>query len=339
VTRSGILRSLLLGFLLVAVPCAAQAPAKVWRVGFLATVPTTSPDAARNWAAFRDALHERGYVEGRNVVFEQRFSEGRPERFPALAAELVQLKVDVLVVVANAAAHVVKETTATLPVVMLFVANPVGANLVSSLARPGGNLTGVADYQIELVPKRYELLKAALPSATRVAMLVCERCTAFGLAHVDAATLAAARGRRDAVAKQYGIALAYVDLSSPEDFAAATAAVVRERVDALFLYPSPTNFALRRELAEFALRHKLPLFAPLKEHAAAGALLSYGPSQASQYRKAAEYVDKILQGAKPAELPIEQPTALELVVNLRTAKALGLELPHALLLRADEVLE
>jgi putative ABC transport system substrate-binding protein len=339
--RAAFLRAAVLALLLPAAVAAAppQAPPKVWRIGFLATVPTSAPDAAHNWAAFEQALRERGYVEGRNVVFERRFSEGHPERFPVLAHDLLERKVDVVVVVANAAAHVVKEATSTVPVVMLLVANPVASNLVASLSHPGGNLTGVADYQIELVPKRYELLKAALPSARRVAMFVCERCTAFGLAHVDAATLAAARNRRDAAAAAHGIELAYVDLSGPEDFEGATEAALRAQPDALFLYPSPPNFAMRKELAEFALRSRLPMFAPLREQAVAGGLMSYGPSQRDQYRKAAEYVDRILRGARPADLPVEQPTSLELVINHRTAKALGLAIPPSLLQRADEVLD
>jgi putative ABC transport system substrate-binding protein len=326
--------------LVLASPLAADAQlaGRVWRIGFLATVPTTAPDAARNWAAFEQALRDRGYVEGRNVVFERRFSDGQIERFPALAADLVERKVDVIVVVANAAAHAAKGATSTIPVVMLMVADPVRANLVASLAHPGGNLTGVADHQIELVTKRYELLKATLPKASRVAMVVCERCSAAGLAHVDAATLAASRSRREAAVRDLGITLAHVDLSSPQDFDSATAAVLRERPDALFLYPSPVAFFMRRELALFALRHRIPMFAPLREQAVAGALMSYGPSQPHQYRKAAEYVDRILRGAKPADLPVEQPTTLELVVNQRTAEALGLKIPPPVLMRTDETL-
>jgi|FrelakmetLWP11LW_1041352.scaffolds.fasta_scaffold08475_2 putative ABC transport system substrate-binding protein len=328
-------------FLLLAVPLLspAQTPARPWRIGYLATVPLTSPDAARNWSAFEQALKERGYVEGRNVVFERRFSDGSIERFPALAAELAERNVDVIVVVANAAAHVVKQTTATIPVVMLMVANPVGARLVASLAHPGGNITGVADYQTELVTKRFELLKATLPNASRVAMVACERCTATGLAHVDAATLAAARARREAAVRNLGVTLAHVDLSSPEDFERATAAVLLARPDALFLYPSPVNYFLRWELAQFASRHRIPLFAPLREQAEAGALMSYGPNQLDQYVKAADYVDRILRGAKPADLPIEQPTTLELVINRGTARALNIVIPPSVAVRAHEMLD
>jgi putative ABC transport system substrate-binding protein len=318
---------------------AAQTPARPWRIGFLGTVPLTSPDAARNWAAFEQALKDRGYVEGRNVRFERRFSDGRIERIPTLAAQLVERDVDVIVVVANAAAHVVKDTTATIPVVMLMVANPVGARLVASLAHPGGNITGVADYQIELVTKRFELLKATLPNASRVAMVVCERCTATGLAHVDATTLAARRASREAAVRDLGITLTYVDLSSPEEFERATAAVLRARPDALFLYPSPVNGFLRRELAQFASWHRIPLFAALREQAEAGALMAYGPNQLDQYRKAADFVDRILRGAKPADLPIEQPTTLELVINRGTARALGVVIPPSVEVRAHEMLD
>jgi len=327
--------------LVVAAPLvsAAQTPARPWRIGFLGTVPLTSADAARNWAAFEQALKERGYVEGRNVVFERRFSDGRIERFPALAAELAGRDVDVIVVVANAAAHVVKDTTATIPVVMLLVADPVGARLVASLAHPGGNMTGVADYQVELVTKRFELLKATLPNASRVTMVACERCTATGLAHVDATTLAARRASREAAVRDLGIAIEHVDLSGPEDIERVTAEVLRARPDALFLYPSPVNYFLRRELAQFASRHRVPLFAPLREQAEAGALMSYGPSQLDQYVKAADFVDRILRGAKPADLPIEQPRTLELVINQRTADALGLTIPQAVRVRADDILK
>ncbi len=313
----------------------AQPTGKVWRVGYLGNTPTTDPDAGRTWAAFRQELQERGYVERKNLAFELRFAEGRPERYPALVADLVRLNVDVIVALTNPAAHAAKEATATIPIVMISVDDPVGTGLIASLSHPIGNMTGVADYELDLIPKRLELLKAALPTASRVAFIRCLKCAASN----EVAKEDARKSDWTTAGRNLGLTLAYVDLSASEDLEIATAAALRVRPDALLLEHSPIHFILRKELAEFATRQRLPMFALLREQVAAGALMSYGPSVSDQFRKAAIYVDKILKGAKPADLPIEQPTKLELVINLKTAKAIGLAIPQTLLLRADEVIQ
>ena len=314
-----------------------QQAGKVWRVGFLGNAPPTTPDTKRIRDAFRQELQERGYVEGRNLVFERRFLEGKPEKAPGFAAELVRLRVDLIVTVTNPAAHAAKAATSTIPIVMLSSSDPVGVGLVASLARPGGNLTGISDYGLELTPKRLELLKAVLPRASRVAVTRCQKCTA-----VDDRTLELARQNYSAwaaIAQNLGMTLTYVDLSGPQDFTDATAEVLRARPNALFVGINPAGFALRKELADFAMRERIPMFAFAREQAALGALMSYGIDYADVFRKAAVQIDKIFKGAKPADLPIEQPTKFELVINLKTAKALGLAIPRDLLLRADEVIQ
>ena len=330
--------SLVLGFGSISLPFAADAQqaGKVWRIGYLGnTNPQTNPDVAPIWVAFQQALQERGYVEGKNLAFELRFVEGRPERFPTLAAELVRLNVDVIVVLANSGAKAAKVATATIPIVTVNVADPVGLGLVASLARPGGNMTGISDYTLELVPKRLELLKTAAPTASRIAYIRCVKCAASD----DPARVAAIRSERAAAAQNLGMTLVEVDISGPQDFEDATATILRAHPDAIFLAPSPIIFTLRNELADFAVRQRLPLFAFAREQVIAGSLMSYGISQSDQFRKAAVLVDKILKGAKPGDLPIEQPTKFDLVINLKTAETLGLMIPQSMLLRADEVIE
>ena len=317
-----------------ALPANAQPTSKVWRIGYIGTVPpATSAENARVWRAFLQALQEHGYVEGKNLALEMRFTEGKIERFPALAAELVRLNVDVIVVGSGPGVRAAKEATASIPIVMAGTSDPVGAGLVASLARPGGNITGVADYQVDLIPKRLELVKAVAPKVTRVANL-------FGnFSGFDAAKLAIVDAQQDAAAQALGVTLLRFQMNTPQDFEPTTAAVVREHPDALLLSPNPTNFVLRNELAAFALKQRLPAMAARREEALAGILMSYGPSLTDISRSVAIYVDKICKGAKPADLPIEQPTKFELVINLKTAKALGLMIPQSLLLRADEVIQ
>jgi putative ABC transport system substrate-binding protein len=328
--------SLVVGFALISLPFVANAQqaGKVWRIGYLGSAPTTESDAARYWAALQQELRDRGYVEGKNLVIEQRFVEGKNERYPAMAAELVRLNVDVIVAASFPAAQAATHATATIPIVIVNVSDPVGRGLVGSLGHPGGNVTGVANYDADLVAKQLELLKAAVPAATRVAIILCTKCGTASAAYV------AAR-RRDwaAAAQSLGMTLLYVNINAPGDFDDAMAATMRERPDAILLVSTPINFILRRELADFAMRQRLPMLATLRENVTAGGLMSYGTSLPDQFRNAATYVDKILRGAKPSELPVEQPTRLELVINLKTARALGLTIPQSLLLRADEVIK
>jgi putative ABC transport system substrate-binding protein len=311
----------------------AQVAGKTYRICGLQSAPPATPDSARLWQAFQLALGERGFVEGRNVVFERRYIEGRVERIPALAAELVRLNCDVITVtVGDLAVRTLKELTSTIPIVMFGASDPVRDGLVASLARPGGNITGVTDTSLDLIPKQLELLKTAAPGVRRVVYLY----GSFGAG--DEKTFEERMRNREAAAKALGVDLIRIQMPAPQDFASASAAVLRERADALLISPNSTNFILRNEISEFALRHRLPVVAATRELAAAGVLLSYGNNLAWVFRKSAEYVDKILRGAKPADLPIEQST-FELVLNLKTAKALGLTLPQSLLLRADEVMQ
>ncbi|SCK27411.1 putative ABC transport system substrate-binding protein [Variovorax sp. HW608] len=317
----------------VSLPANAQSVGKVWRIGYIGSAPLTDPEQARIWGTFLETLRSFGYIEGQNLAFEMRFSKGNIERYPALAAELVRLNVDVIVVGSAPGARAAKEVTATIPIVMAGTSDPVGAGLVASLAHPGGNITGVADYQVDLIPKRLELLKTVATQATRVANL-------FGnFGGFDAAKLAALDTEQDAAAHSLGVTLLRFQMNTPQDFDATTAAVVREHPDALLLSPNPTNFILRHELAAFALKQRIPTMAARREEALAGMLMSYGPSLADLARHVAIYVDKIFKGSKPAELPVEQPTKFELVINMKTAKALGLAIPQSLLLRADEIIQ
>jgi putative tryptophan/tyrosine transport system substrate-binding protein len=322
------------GAVLLAAPLAADAqqPEKVWRVGYLGNTPLTDPVVAGYFEALRHGLQEHGYVEGRNLVIERRFSEGVDARLPALASELIHLKVDILVTSGGPAAVAAKEATATIPIVMAGASDPVRRGLVTSLAHPGGNITGIEDYLTELNVKRLELLKTAVPKMVRVGVLT-------NVGAWEPATMAADRKHQDAQAQAIGVTIFRVELNAPSEFDSATAAIIRGRPDALTLVSSPINFRLRNEIAEFATKHRLPSAGSFRGYALAGILLSYGPDLAVMFRRAADYVDKILKGAKPGDLPVEQPAKFELVINLKTAKALGLTIPPSLLGRADEVIE
>jgi putative ABC transport system substrate-binding protein len=312
----------------------AQPASKTYRIGYLGNSAVTTPESERVWNAFQQTLQARGYVEGDNLIIERRFLEGRVEKAPDFAAEMVRLKVDVIVVVNNATAKAAKAATSTIPIVMTGISDPVELGLVASLARPGGNITGISAYTDDLVPKRLELLKTAVPKASRVAMIRCPQCGSF-----DAPTQAAIFSKQSAAAQALGMTLLGVELNTAQAFDNATGVLVREHPDAVLLGNNPMTGFFRRELADFAAAHRLPTMSGGREMAVAGALLSYGPSLADNFRGAAIFVDKILKGAKPADLPVEQPTKLELVINLKTAKAIGLTIPQSLLLRADEVIQ
>jgi ABC-type uncharacterized transport system substrate-binding protein len=311
----------------------AQQAAKIARIGYLSPNLATSPHLRET---FRQGLRELGYVEGRNLVIEYRDAEGKVvERIPALAAELVALKVDVIVTEAGntVAPLAAKQATRTLPIVFVAAGDPVGSGLVTSLARPGGNVTGLSNITVDLVGKRLELLTQAVRGVGQVAVLWLpgvygERTEKEMLAGAEAA----ARG--------LGVRLQFVEASrDPGDLDRAFSDITRARAGGLTLLPSNLLFRERRRLVDLAARHRLPTVYPWRDAVDAGGLMCYGASLTDSSRRAATYVDKILKGAKPGDLPVEQPTKFELVINLKTAKALGLTIPQSVLLRADHVIE
>ena len=307
-------------------PAEAQQAAKVARVGHLSL--TASPQLR---GAFLQGLRDLGYVEGRNVVIEYRDAERKPERFPALAAELVALKVDVIVASGTLAALAAKQATTTFPIVFSPAGDPVGSGLVTSLARPGGNVTGLSSFAPELVGKRLELLKQALPGVHRVAVLW--QPGAFG-ERTEKDTLK----RAEVAARALGVQLQFVEARGPADFDRAFSDMAGARAGALTVLVSNMFNSERRRLVDLAAEKRLPAVYAVRELVDAGGLMSYGPNLADLNRRAATYVDKILKGAKAANLPVEQPTKFELIINLKTAKSLGLTIPQSVLARADEVI-
>jgi len=303
----------------------AQSDAKMYRVGFL--LGATGESVASLFHALQDRLRELGYIEGRNVVFVQRYADGRMERLPDLAAELVRLRVDVIVTGTNLHVAAVRHATETIPIVTVFAADPVGAGFVASLARPGGNVTGLtADASPDLWGKYLSLLTEVVPRLSRVGVLG-QVASQVGFAELEA------------VSQNLGVALEVADLLRPEDIDRAFATMISQRVEALLVVIGPLTYLLREEIADAALKHQLPAMTNARQYTQAGLLMSYGPDVEDLYRHAATYVDKILRGASPADLPVEQPTKFELVLNLKTAKALGLTFPQALLATADEVIQ
>ncbi len=305
----------------------AQPTAEVRRIGWLGNTMD-----ARVQEVLSLALRERGYVEGRNLVVLRRFAEGKDERFPALAAELIGLKPDVIMSLTGPGTAAAKAATSTIPIVMVGISDPVGRGLVSKLGGPGANITGIASLNVDLYPKRLELLKAAVPKTARVASI-------GNSAGQEPARLAALVQSADAAAKGMDVTLVRFELNAPAEWKGVTDAIVRERPDAMILSSVAINLRLRREIAEFAAEQRLPAIGAFREQAIAGILMSYGPDYDEVIRDAVTYVDRILKGAKPGDLPVEQPTKIMLVINLKTAKALGITIPQSLLLRADEVIQ
>lgn len=308
----------------------AQPPAKIGRIGTLLPPPRpTAADWKERWA-FARALRELGWVEGKNLAIEDRWAEGRTERFPALAAELVGLKVDVIVTASWPAAVAAKNATTTIPIVIVGAGDPVATGLVQSLARPGGNVTGLGDLSTELSAKRLELLKEAVPRLSRVAVLW--NAGDGGMTLRMRAIQAASR--------TLAVTVRPLGVQGPEDFEQAFTAMTQERPDALFVVADPLIGVNRKRILAFTARQRLPAMYEFRLYAADGGLMAYGSGDPESWlQRAAAFADKILKGAKPADLPVEQPTRLQLVVNLKTAKALGLELPQSIVIRADEVIQ
>ena len=304
----------------------AQAGGKVYRIGL---VLTAAPDEVRHIIEALDAgLRELGYVEGRNLVIERRFAEEKPERLPAIAAELVRRNVDVIVTGSNPVIVAVKQATTTIPVVMAVSRDPVGSGFVASLARPGGNITGLSnDPGPDILGKSMELLKETIPGISRVAYL-------WNPTDVKSYPEVA-----EGAARKLNVALLPAAIRRRDEIEGAFAVMVRERAGAVLVAQDPLVFSARRQVVLLAARHRLPAVYGVREFAEAGGLMSYGPNLTHQFRHAAVYVDKILKGVKPGDLPVEQPTKFELVINMKTARALGLTIPASLWARADQILE
>ncbi|HEV2041641.1 MAG TPA: ABC transporter substrate-binding protein [Casimicrobiaceae bacterium] len=323
--------ALLLGLLAFAVaPLAAEAQqaGKVYRVGYLST--PTRESVEHGLAAFLRTLRGLGWIEGQNLIIEYRWAEGNVELLPGLAAELVRNKVDVIVAPAGSAALAAKNATSSIPIVMIFASDPVETGLVASLRRPGGNITGTTFTPgPEIFGKQLQILKEAVPRASRVAVLSnpADASFAFQVREVEA------------TARSLGIRLQHVEARGPEEFERAFAAMARERADALLVTGTSTFLAHRVRLAELAVKGRVPTMHSFRESVEAGGLMAYAVNMADFVGRSAVYVDKILKGAKPADLPIEQPTKFELIINLKAAKALGITVPQALVLRADEVIQ
>jgi putative ABC transport system substrate-binding protein len=310
--------------LAVGVTAQAQQPAKIPRIGILN--PTSSSFFLPRVEAFRQRLRELGYVEGKNILIEYRYAEGKFERLTDLAAELVQLKVDVIVT-AGPGVLAAKKASTTIPIVFGAASDPVGAGIVSSLARPGGNITGLSNIAQDLDGKRLELLKEAFPKVARVASL--GQSVRGGNPYLT---------EMEAAAKALGIKLLPLPVRSLDDFEGAFARAKREGAQALITNSGPLINTQQRQVLDFAAKNRLPAMYHSPEFVEAGGLMSYAPNYADLFRRAADFVDKILKGARPADLPVEQPTKFEFLVNLKTAKQIGLTIPQKVLERADKVI-
>jgi putative ABC transport system substrate-binding protein len=312
-----------LSAILVSLAAEAQPAGKVYRIGVLGN------ENAPPWEGFRQGLRELGYVDTRNVAMEWRWSEGRTDRLPELAVELVRLRVDIIVASGSQAVRAAKQATSIIPIVMTTVAYPERIGLVESLAHPGGNVTGLSNIAGELSGKRLELLKEIAPKISRVALVwnPASPVEPFGRQEVLTAARAA------------NLEIVSAEVRTPEDYPAAFAAVTAGRAQAVLAHGNPVNFRNRQLIVDFALKNRLPGIYEERVFVEAGGLMSYAPSFTDLFRRAATYVDKILKGAKPADLPVEQPTKFEFVINQKTAKAIGLTIPQSLLGRADEIIQ
>ncbi len=317
-------------FVLFSAPLAveAQQPGKVYRVGIL-TNNASDPAETRLWQAFRSGLRERGWIEGQNIQIEFRAADGNTARLPELAADLVRLKVDLIVARSSIFAQPAKEATSAIPIVFLNHADPVGTGHVASLARPGGNLTGLAVLMTDLAPKELEILIAAVPMAKRIAVL----------GNPDAPSHTPALKALEEAGRTLRVQLQPVGVRTAAELEGAFAAMARARAQAVLVLGTAIFLAERQRVAELAIKHRLPTMSNLKDVVEAGGLMSYSANWDDLFRGGAIYVDKILRGAKPADLPVQQATKFELVINLKTAKAIGLTIPQSVLTRADQIIE
>jgi putative tryptophan/tyrosine transport system substrate-binding protein len=309
-----------------------QQAKKIARIAYLITSPLESPEGRASVAAFRQGLREHGYVENQNILVEYRSVKGRIDRYPEIAAEVVGLKVDVIVAAPTPAARAAQKATGTIPIVAAVMGDPVGDGLVASLARPGGNITGLTFIAPELVPKRLAILKEVLPGVSRIAVL-------FQPGAFSERTTMNMLKETNATARTLGVHLQLTEVRGAEALDRAFSTLIKERAEAVLVSAGSMFFAERRRLVALAEKHKLPAMYNSREFVDLGGLIGYGASIDDLIRRAAQYVDSILKGAKPADLPIEQPTKFELIINRKTAKALGLTIPQSLLLRADQVIE
>jgi len=328
-TRREFIGTLAGGLLAAPLAAEAQQAAKVYRIGLLGGSPPKTPGGQRSWEGFFQGMRELGYVEGQNILVEGRFYGDRTDRLPTLAAELVRLNVDVIVAGAPPAPEAAQRATSTIPIVMASHSDPVGSRLVASLAKPGKNVTGLSTLSPELVGKRLQLLKEAVPGISRVAVL----------SNPTVPSQAIELREAEVAARSLKVQLQALEARAPRDFAGAFSAMTKGRAGGVIILSSSMFYAERTRIAELAAQSRQPAIYGAKEFAEAGGLMAYGINIRESFRRAATYVDKILKGAKPADLPVEQPTKFELVINLKTAKALGLTVPPSLLGRADEVIQ
>jgi len=309
-------------------PSQAQQTGKVFRIGILD--PSTASGSAVFWEALRQELSKLGWIEGKNIAIEYRFAEQKPERLPELAADLVRLKVDLIVVSATPPALAAKSATATIPIVMTASVDPVGVGLVASLARPGGNVTGLSTLATELNTKRLEILKDAIPRLSRV-----------GLLRWPGTSITSDLQLKELRAAALALKLKLEEIETqpdPKGLASAFQTAKQKQVNAIMTTPDSRFFAERKRIVELAGKYRLPAIYPQKEFVEAGGLMSYGPDGTDLHRRAAVYVDKILKGAKPADLPVEQATKFEFIINLKAARQIGLTIPPNVLVRADKVI-
>ena len=322
---------LALGASALAVPfgAVAQQQGKIWRIGFLSTRRVEISDSDFAYGPFRQGMRELGYVEGRNLVIEWRSAEGKTERLPAMAAELVQLKVDLIVAASTPGVAAAQKATTTIPIVMTSTLDPVGSGFVASLAHPGGNITGLKNFFGDLGPKHLEMLRSVAPKLTRVAMLL----------NPGNAGMAAVLKNVQAAAQKFGVTILPFDAASPREIESAFSKMTQQKTGALIVVADAVFITQAHQIAELAVKNRLPSIQANREYAEAGGLMSYGNSLAANYRRAATYVDKIFKGAKPGDIPVEQPTTFELAINMKSAKALGLKIPNSILVQATKVIE